>query len=638
MSHSIEFPSAPRSRPAASASDQAASRQRHDSARCMMRALMWACAMILGFGAIGVPSASASSTAPDPTVAAFPYDLSIRGAYGTADVVLPVPQGSSPRIFSGSITSSYTTAGDLLLLINDRVAATVPAVGGGKFSVKLSGADVGETGVAVGLRADLGPNRNCFRDDLAVATVENANLRFDDVPAPPDTLAAFLAPGANGFVVAIPAAAGTAEQTAGLNAVLALRHISGPRTSVVLRTDAAPPPTTVASRTVVVDPATGDASVNALTLQDGRLHITGDSDGLAAAAVSLADPNVSLLQVSSVSNLSGEADYAAVTQTANLRRLGVASLAVSGIGRVSQVVNLSQAAFGAPISQLIINLSGTATPVLPGQQGRVNVKWNDRMVSSQALAGDSRVAMDFAISAENLRSVNYLELELEYLPAGADCSSPALPGRVEIDVARSEVAPSFGSSTDPGFQRFPQAFGPTIAVSADGVAAQSLPNLAAVLDAAVASSPLQYTVEVVDVTALAERAGVAIGVSPAQADNLGAPLPDEQTSATFPAGAQVPYAALQAFQSNGNNLILLSAEPARAATELAQWPSAEDGGWSSLSGQVYVMSDDTGIPQVFAAASTLPDKRTPQLIAAGIISLLLASVLILWVRHRPAER
>lgn len=603
-----------------------------------MHSLRWLCAVLIGFGIIGAPAAWATADASDPAAAAFPYDLSIKGAYGVADVVVPVPDGSTPRRFSGRIASSYTTAGDLLLLINGRVAATLPAERGGMFSVRLSEADVREAGLTVGLRADLEPDRNCFRDDLAVATIEDANLRFGQVPAPPDTIAGFLAPGAAGFVVAIPPAPSFAEQAAGLNAVLALRHVSSPRTGIELRTTASPPATTAATRTVVVEPVTGDTSTNALTMADGRLRISGGIDSLADAAVSLADPNTSLLQVGSVSNLSGDADYEPVKRTAGLDQLGIASLEVSGIGRVSQLVSLPQAAFGAPISQLIINLTGSATPVLPGQQGRVNVKWNDQLVSSQALTGDSRLTLDFAIGAENLRSMNYLELELEYLPSGGDCSDPPLPGRVEIDVARSQVTPTFGASAGPGFQRFPQAFGPTIAVSAVSALARSLPNLAAVLDAAVTVSPLQYTVEVVDVAALAERGGVATGVSPAQADDLGAPLPDEQSSTEFPAGTQAPYAALQAFQSNGTNLVLLSADPWRAATSLAGWPSSQDDGWSSLSGQVYVMSDHNRKPEAFAAASTLPDKRTPQLIAAVIATLLLGTILTVWVRHRPARR
>ncbi len=119
---------------------------------------------------------------------------------------------------------------------------------------------------------------------------------------------------------------------------------------------------------------------------------------------------------------------------------------------------------------------------------------------------------------------------------------------------------------------------------------------------------------------------------------LAAPLPDEQDSGDFPAGVTTDYAALQAFQSGGSDVILLSAEPGAAAATLAAWPAAQDGGWSALEGQVYVDSATIPQPQAFAAASTEPDKQTPQLVAAAIASGVLLLVLGIWLWRRPRRR
>ncbi len=523
----------------------------------------------------------------------------------------------------------------MLILVNGRVAESVPAVEGGPFSVDLSGADVRDGGLTIGLRTDLDPDRDCFRDDQAVASLDNAALVLERRPKAPTTVAGFLDAGSSSFVVSIPGSPTPTEQAAGLDAMLALRHISGPSTTLELLATDVPPPTTAESRTVVVD-ATDDAE-NALTVTDGRLWVTGADEGLAAAAVSIADPNNALLDVTSVSGLSGQADYAPLTGTASLQDLGISALRVSGVGRVSQTVEIPQAAFGSPVSQLIVELRAAATPVVPGQQARVNINWNDRLVASQALSQDSRLALDFTAGAEDLRSLNYLEVELEYLPAGGDCSDPPLSGEVQLDVAASQVTPTFGTSVGPGFQRFPQSFGPAIPVTAGAASQDDLANLGGLLDAAVRVSPLQYTVEVVDASTLAENGGVGTGIAGQQADELGAPLPDEQDSAGFPPGRTTPYAALQAFQSGGSDLVLLSAAPEQEAATLAAWPGTQAGGWSSLTGQVYVLGQDSPAPEPFAAKSTAPDKRTPQIIAAAVATLLLGVFLLIWLRRRPAR-
>ena len=580
--------------------------------------------------AVTSPGAATSASG-----AHFPYDLSIKGAYGTADVLVPIPEGTRPVRFTGRIESSYTTAGDLLVIVDGRVAASLPAARGGRFQIPLDAADVDDGTLAVGLRADLDPDQNCFRDDLAVATLVNPRVELDRSPAPPTTLAGFLDAGASSFLVAVPAAPTPAEQTAGLDALLALRHISQPSTAIDLQVTDSPAPTTPKRRTVVVS-EDSTSEDNGLAVTDGRLVISGGGGTLPDAAVSLADPNTSLLDVAQVSDLPGDLDHQPIPAAGSLTELGIDSLSVRGIGRVSQVITVPQAAFGAPVSQFIVKLLGAATPVLPGQQGRVNVRWNEELVASRALTQDSRLAMSFTVSAQNLRSVNYLELELEYLPAGGECSDPPLPGEVTIDVQASTLTPTFGTSAGPGFQRFPQVFESVIPVATGGPLAESLPDLAAVLDAAVMASPLQYRTELVDAGSLTGRGAVGAGLSPLQAKALAAPVPAAQDDPGFPAGATTSYAALQAFQSAGSNLIVLSGDSEAATDELARWPEGQPGGWSSLSGEAYVLADGQSQPQAFATANTEPDKRTPQLIAAAVVTAILLVALVVWLRRRPA--
>ena len=132
------------------------------------------------------------------------------------------------------------------------------------------------------------------------------------------------------------------------------------------------------------------------------------------------------------------------------------------------------------------------------------------------------------------------------------------------------------------------------------------------------------------------RGAVGAGLSPLQAGALAAPVPTQQEDPGFPAGATTSYAALQAFQSAGSNLIVLSGDSESATDELARWPEGQPGGWSSLSGEAYVLADGQGQPQAFVTASTEPDKQTPQLIAAAVVTAILLLALVVWLRRRPA--
>ena len=318
------------------------------------------------------------------------------------------------------------------MIVDGRVAASVPAKGA---AASRSGSTrrCARRRVGGGSAGRPRPDRNCFRTTWrwpALSTPRGTG----PLPEPAPTIAGFLAPGSASFVVAVPAAP-PAEQTAGLDVALALRHIAQPSTAIDLQVTDSPhlPRPNVApwwsTRFRLRD--------NSLSITDGRLVISGGDQALADAATSVADPNTSLLDVAQVHGLPGYLDHNPITAAGSLAELASIPLSVRGIGRVSQVVTIAQAAFGAPVSQFIVKLVGAATPVLPGQQGRVNVRWNDQLVASRALTQDSRLTLSFTVASANLRSVNYLDLELEHLPAGGECNNPPLPGEVALDVQAS---------------------------------------------------------------------------------------------------------------------------------------------------------------------------------------------------------
>ena len=567
--------------------------------------------MATGFVLAPVPFAHAASTP-------VPAPVSVQGPYGVDEVTVPIPDGTRPKRFTGRIRSQFTIPGSFLIEINDSVRKRVP-IRGGKFSVPLRARDVRDGGVNIALMVNLRPSKDCLRDDQAQAFIRDARVVLNRRPPRPRTLADFLNTTTERFVVTVPREPSTEEQAAGLDAVLALRHAIGSGPKITLRTTNQPPKTTLKRRVVVVDEdGTGSS---ALAVRAGRLYVTGSPEEVAKAAISLSDPNVTLLKVRSVTNLAGTADYNPVPNSTTLAELGVEPFALAGIGTLSSTMTISQAAFGQPVSELVLNLRGAVTPVTRGQQGRVNIRWNDQLVASQLVTDSSALTLNRTGNAGSLLSVNRLQTDFEYLPARKACRT-RLPGELQIDPAASTVEASFGDSAAPGFQRFPQSFGPQIPVSFGLAARPALRNAARVLDSAASVSPLQYTVEILEDPA--QRPGSLVaGATNTQAQNLGAPLPDQQNLANFPPGRSTPYAALQAFNGGGNDMIVLSAEPPKSAKVLANWPAAQEGGWAGLTGQVYVKASDSGAPQAFQAGSSSEGGSRLPLIAGGVVVLAL---------------
>ncbi|HPJ20359.1 MAG TPA: hypothetical protein PK635_14745 [Actinomycetota bacterium] len=49
-----------------------------------------------------------------------------------------------------------------------------------------------------------------------------------------------------------------------------------------------------------------------------------------------------------------------------------------------------------------------------------------------------------------------------------------------------------------------------------------------------------------------------------------------------------------------------------------------------------MLAEGQSQPQAFVTASTEPDKRTPQIIAAAVVTVILLLALAIWLRRRPA--
>ena len=508
--------------------------------------------------------------------------------------------------------------------------------------IPVSESDVKDGTIAVGMRVQVQPNEDCFRDDNSTAQLRDALVTYELPTEPPETLASFLSPGVDSFSVVLPADPTPAEMQAGLDAVLGLRHSQAAATAIGL---------TVGNQLtgsftdrVVEIAETPEGEPNGLTVSDYTLLVTGSGDALSAAAVSLGDPNTVLLNLPQVTDLPGTIDYQPITRTAPLSALGYSPISLTGIGTNAVALGMAQAAFGAPVERIKLDLRGALTPLSPGQQGRVDFLWNGVLKDSVNLTEtQSSLVVGLDLPPEDLLGSNTLTVQLTFLPAGGNCSNPGVPGRVDIDVETSTVTPVFGDSQPPGLQRFPQAFEQVVPVTLGTASPQAGPAVeqaAQVLAATAAASPLQYQTRLGDERP-DQRARLVAGATQQEAADLGAPVLGNRgnDSVDFPAGSDEPYASLEGFAGGGKDVLLIGASEESAvplALDLAAWAVAEN--WPSLTEQAYVLGERSSIPEAFSLPRDEADPVRMQLIAAAIITAVLLVALLAWLWWRPKRR
>lgn len=72
-----------------------------------------------------------------------------------------------------------------------------------------------------------------------------------------------------------------------------------------------------------------------------------------------------------------------------LADLGANTIKLAGYGTQETYLGVSQSQFGGPVSAVTLHLSGTHTAVPAGGQAALSVYWNDYLLSSHTLDGDS---------------------------------------------------------------------------------------------------------------------------------------------------------------------------------------------------------------------------------------------------------
>lgn len=594
----------------------------------------------------------------------YPATATAVGSRGLASVTLPIPVGMVPIVLTGTLTSVADSPGIVRIRVGTKYVE-LDAVTGGRFSLELGKDAAIDNNVTIEVRntLDLGQGE-CVSDTTTTEAISDLRLGFLGTETPPTTVAGFFSPPVQRVTLVVPAEASPAVAEAALAAAGALATRYDQLVPIVVTTPAEfeqDPArynnTDGPFRIVRIEPS--DELETTVSISDPgvpTLTISGPSNELAPATSALASVELGLAAVPVATALTDvQKSYSVPTLT--LAQLGAEKPTLAGLGRIEYAIPVGQVSFGGPISAVDIHLEGTHTPVAANGAMIASILWNGTLVQSQTLGEDDLYVADAAIPGALIERDNTLIIRLDASPPGGNCQSGA-PVIAQLDVfgAVSTVAATPGQSLGIGFGRFPQAFGETMHVAfGSGPLTSDLVRTGAAMVASLQRAIGQRMN--IDVVPLAEAVGapysvMVIGATPEDANTLKAPLRFEPWRAlddartAFSVTVDGPFAALEAFETAGQNILMLGCT---APTEQAQplmdqiADEAQNGrfGWFGFGGSIVVAQ--SGAELLELQLRTLVPQATVQREEAGLpvwlfvlggVILLLVAVRILWVRLR----
>ncbi|MWV59241.1 hypothetical protein [Rathayibacter sp. VKM Ac-2754] len=572
---------------------------------------------VLVFGAAS--SASAADFVDPATgavvqAAASPSTLTVTAGAGLEYLTLPVADGVTPTRVLATLQALEPLSGSLAVIVSGRTVQTIDAATATRLDVPLQPGDAVDGVLAIGfqLTGATGSAGALCEVQGRSLTVSDVGIVGDGVAAAPTTVADFFGDSVTDVSIVVPDAADDALRAAGLSAAasLAARYPSSGvaitvaedgATEGIVDLDAAQ------GRIVRFEAADGDV-VTSISDEGGTpvLTLTGASGDLAAAGAALGSEYRGLASSASTTGLAQKVVPSSSLEH-TLADFGADRLALGSTGAAASYTTITQSAFGGPVSAVDLELVGTHSAIPEGITATANVYWNDFLIGSSVLGADTAVDMELSVPTGQLGSSNGLSVRLSAVrDSDGLCigSADSVPIEFFVDGASSTVTGVRGESAAPGFGRFPQAFGGELAVafgeSATGAdALRSAGDLVAALQR-VDSTPLAVSVVGLDDFVDSDRSGLVVAAGAEEAEALRTPLrlaeftAIDSSSLSYGVGTDAPYAALEAFTTEGRDLVLLGGwspdgdATASSALQASIGAFAAEEGWTSLSGNLAV--------------------------------------------------
>ncbi len=596
----------------------------------------------------------------------YPSTATAVGSNGLATTTLAIPLGMVPIQLRGELVSLADNPG----IVRVRVGTSfieMDATDGGRFSLPVPADAVVDRNLTVEVRNTLDDGgERCSADFTSRATITDLSVGFIGRETPPETIAGFFSPPVKKVTIIIPdevspAVAQAAMATAG---AVARRYDRTVPIIIMSVAQASSDPTVLVdadgpNRIVRLLP-TSDEAVSVAVTNPGvpTLSISGDGDALSAAGAALSTTALGLGAVPDATDLS-QGPQSAPTSALSLADLGVERPTLFGLGRLTASVNVPQDRFGGPTGAFTIRIEGANTPVPPGAQATASLLWNDQLVQSQVLGDSDDYLAEVTVSGPLVRRANTLTLRVDATPSGGDCSIATQPFQMDIDGFASTVTAQPGQTLAPGFTRFPQAVAGRLVVAfgSGQLKASHVVDACGLVVALQRSGNVQLEVVVEDFASFltAPNPGLVVGATPDDANALSAPLRFEPWRAVRIGGAEFeltvdgPFAALEAFDLEGRNILLLggtTGSPPELMRQLVDEAQNGEFGWDGLAGDLLVaqpgaeplsLTSDAVVPQ----AAVVEESRSIPVwwlaVGAAVVGILLARWWAVVRRRRRIE-
>jgi hypothetical protein len=588
----------------------------------------------------------------------FATTLTAVGEGGQASTGLPVPVGLTPLNLSGVITATAVSDGVAVISVGTN-QTEVSVREGGAFSLSIPAGTMSDSVVVLNLVNKLDPINDelCSYDTLTAVTLAEISISAFGAETPPATIAEFFSPAVRNITVLAADTKDSAVTDAVLNAVGSLASKYGRDTIIAAMTEGEfTPPTTPGSRVVVIEKSSApEVSVEVSNTTLPTLTLSGPATKLPPAAAALGSVNLGLAGSPAATGLQ-QTTSATTATTLTLADVGTATPVLAGVGRITYSTAISQSRFGGPVDSFKIHLEGGNTPTPKGGIVTASVLWNDVIVDSQSIASADTYLVDVEIAASLVKRDNTLTVRLEAVPAGGYCTTGPMPAELTLNGKGSTVIARPGQGLPPGFERFPQTLGAALPLSfgSGEITPVMLTAAAHLVSTLQRASVPQLSIRVVDFTEFQAAAypGLVVGATPADADALAAPLRFEPWRAVDAAGKNFtvtvdgPFAALEAFATNGRDVLMLgSTKPANESNPLldvlAADADADPFGWFVLTGDLLVAQ--VGQPNLALSSSTVvPQSKIASeftvplwlIVAVAVLLIIIVARLIVVSRRR----
>jgi hypothetical protein len=569
-----------------------------------LRILVLTVALAATLAYVAPAAAQAPVTPPAPLGG---RDVAAPSFGGIATIPVEVPDNMSADRLQGYLElTAPAGVGNVLVRVDSVLVQAIPATslvpGRQPFVVDLGGLSPDDNVVTVEIENLLrapGNGEVCGPQVSPNLVLTDLSVSLGGTPRPPASVAEFFGPGVSEYVISTGQTPTTAEAHAALELVSALSVGVSPKVSLVT----GPIASSTFKRVITISETGTDPSV-AIT-GPGTLQITGPADQLPAAALASVPPSSVIATSVTASPAQVVAPVPSPELVLDLEQLAGGPVQLRGVGTLRRDIPISQAAFSTPVSEMVIDVSFTHTPMLTNQSGSLSLLWNGTLVRSANLSNSvGLVDFQLPLAGRAVQRDNTLTVVTEVSAPGGGCGGDAVPAIVQMAPA-STVSAVAGDDLPAGFRRWPQVATSGLDVAftdeADGkVPAEHLAAAGEVLAQISEISAEPIPVDLVSFATLRNSSspGFVVGVDESTQAGLDLPMPYGRIRQTDVRGTNVafgvdqPYASLQSYKRSGQDMLVLGSYDNAQLSSVPAALAERVGGFGSLTGQLMLVTAD----------------------------------------------